>query len=196
MEARAEQMRGESDQIVERVLAKTDAHLRKHYYFLVGLWDEVKALDPTRAFILHQWNALVDVLVATSRGKRSTREASAFTLERFAKWPEAMTTWLSHPHIEGPARMMYTLEYARHYLAGIIGQLDEVCPFLNLLAMYLESNCARTQQKLLRSLANTLRRLSFVFPWNTAEVASDVYLIYYVQHVKPAPAHGHIELLA
>ncbi|CAM9941174.1 unnamed protein product [Ectocarpus sp. 6 AP-2014] len=88
----------------EKVDAAAEGLFREHFPWLLDLWVQVKSLAPTRLFIATSWASLVDVQARVSKGKGSTKEASNFTLTRFASWAPRLKAWINHKDIQKVAR--------------------------------------------------------------------------------------------
>ncbi|CAN0475088.1 unnamed protein product, partial [Ectocarpus sp. 8 AP-2014] len=94
----------DADDVGDKVDAAVEGLFREHFPWLVDLWVEVKSLAPTRSMIATLWASLADAQSALRKGKVSTKEASNFTLDRFAKWPQQLKAWIDHEDIQKVAR--------------------------------------------------------------------------------------------
>ncbi|CAN0389048.1 unnamed protein product [Ectocarpus fasciculatus] len=97
------QIRDAAD-VGEKVDAAAEGLFREHFPWLLDRWIQVKSLAPTRLFIATSWASLVDVQARVSKGKGSTKEASIFTLTRFASWAPRLKAWINHEDIQKVAR--------------------------------------------------------------------------------------------
>lgn len=124
-------MRGPPDVITRNVVEAVDSLFNKWYPHLLPLWATLKLekiFGSTRKVILDEWEALIDLLAFACKGKRSTKEATNFTLARFQRWEGTLRGWINSDDIQ---RVLHektpSVERGKHELCGILGQIDEVC---------------------------------------------------------------------
>lgn len=160
LDAQKKSMADTPDGIVSGVIKAVDTLLKEWYPHLKPLWailKEAKHFGPTRKFILDEWNSLVDLLAVTCKGRRTTKEATNFTLARFQRWEGTLRRWMGDDATQrvlysagvnprDPVRSaLYTggverperggverrkhggVERRQHELCGILNQVDEVC---------------------------------------------------------------------
>ncbi|CAN0159742.1 unnamed protein product, partial [Ectocarpus sp. 4 AP-2014] len=110
----------DADDVDEKVDAAVEGLFREHFPWLLDLWVKAKSLAPTRSVIATSWTSLVDILSTVSKGQGSTKEASNFTLARFAKWPPRLKAWIDHEDIQKVARTSgRTTKQTRHELSTV-----------------------------------------------------------------------------
>ncbi|CAN0531863.1 unnamed protein product [Ectocarpus sp. 12 AP-2014] len=116
----------DADDVGDKVDAAVEGLFREHFPWLLDLWVGVKSLAPTRSMIATLWASLADTQSTLRKGKRSKKEASDFTLDRFAKWPQELKAWIDHEDIQKVARTSgRNTEQISHHLCGIINLVDE-----------------------------------------------------------------------
>ncbi|CAM9276606.1 unnamed protein product [Ectocarpus sp. 4 AP-2014] len=116
----------DADDVGDKVDAAVEGLFRDYFPWLLDLWVEVKSLAPTRSMKATLWASLADTQSTLRKEKRSTEEASNFTLDRFAKWPQQLKAWIDHEDIQKVARTSgRNTARTRHHLCGIINLVDE-----------------------------------------------------------------------